>query len=105
MKEYYLKERGRERGPYMLDDLKYQNINPKTLVKIEKNGQWIPISEENDLSFLLKVNTDYAITDHNEIGNAHEIRTKNPKAFIIIAVLLLLLGMGFAIFVFLLPVN
>lgn len=55
MKQYYLKDGTRERGPYLIDDLKYQRLRHDTLVKVD-NGKWQPISEVTDLSFLLNDN-------------------------------------------------
>ena len=53
MKQYYLKDGTKERGPFLIDDLKYQRLRPDTLVKID-NGKWQPISYVDDLTFLLK---------------------------------------------------
>ena len=105
MKEYYLKTGKRVKGPYLLDDLKYLSIDPNTLVRVDKDGQWAPISEDEDLSFLLKVQSNYGITEHNERNHSSTARQqKRPKSFIILAILILLLGMGVSIFVFLSPV-
>ena len=40
MKEYYLKIGNRIKGSYLLDDLKYLNIHPDTLVRVDKEFSW-----------------------------------------------------------------
>ena len=48
MKEYYLKIGNQINGPFLLDDLKYQDIQPNTLVRIDKNGDWKHISKDGE---------------------------------------------------------
>ena len=82
----------------MLDDLKHQDIKPSTLVKTEKDGEWVPIKDDGDLNFLVKVKSNYRITDHNE--GVHSVRKKS-KPIIVILALVFLLIMGMALFIYL----
>ncbi len=102
MREYYLKNNGRIKGPFMLDDLKHQNINSSTLVKTEKDGEWVSIEEDGDLHFLVKVKSNYRITEHNE--RRHSV-SKKPKSLIMIValILMLLIGLGMYFFIGLQP--
>ena len=98
MREYYLKNNGRIKGPFMLDDLKHQDIKPTTLVKTEKDGQWIPIQEDGDLHFLVKIKSNYRITEHNE--RRHDSPGR-PRSLLIILIMAFLLALGVAVFIFL----
>jgi len=109
MKQYYLKDGTKESGPYLIDDLKYQRIRPDTLVKIE-NGKWQPISQVEDLLFLLKVNNGQntyssATTtqptntnERNEPINVQQQAKKRAVIVIALAIALSVLGMAGALF-------
>jgi len=109
MKQYFLKDGTKERGPYLIDDLKYQRILPDTLVKVE-NGKWQPISQVEDLLFLLKVsngqNTYSSATtsqqtntnERNQPINLQEQAKKRAVAVIAIAIAVAVLGMAGALF-------
>lgn len=113
MKKYYLKTGNRERGPYILDDLKYQRISPDTLVKIDE-GMWKPISEESDLRFLLqhghsgKDSYSSANSDHQQNSSSIHQSFKsnksdvkpNVKMVIVLALAAAIFAMGLAIFIF-----
>lgn len=105
MKKYYLKDGSREQGPFMLDDLKYQRIRSSTLVKID-DGDWQPISEVDDLNFLLKLQKDNTYssspTEKRSAKPANTVSTaETPKkklVFVAIAAMLAIMGMAFALF-------
>ena len=103
MKEYYLKIGNQINGPFLLDDLKYQDIQPNTLVRIDKNGDWKHISKDGDLAFLVKINSDYKITEHNE--RIHKNRTKKTSTskIVLFIVLLLMFAVSTAIYFLLSP--
>lgn len=75
MKNYFLKNGTRESGPYMLDDLKYQRINPDTLVK-EEGGSWQPVSQNRDLRFLLQMGE--GSNSYSDSGGNMKKQQKNP---------------------------
>ena len=109
MKQYYLKDGTREKGPYLIDDLKYQRIRPDTLVKVD-NGKWQPISHVNDLLFLLKDNdganayssattTAQTISNaQNELLSPQQQAKKRVMVAILIAVLIFVIGLGASLF-------
>lgn len=106
MLKYYLKDGSREKGPFLLDDLKYQRIRPSTLVKID-NGEWKPIREIPDLSFLLKLDdhshgsSSYAKPDeHAAYGNPAAQAKNRARIAIVIGVALALMAMGMSMFFF-----
>ena len=106
MKQYYLKDGSRETGPYLIDDLKYQRIRPNTLVKVD-NGKWQPISEVNDLLFLLKDNDganaySSATTTAQSISNAQNDplnvqQQAKKRAMIAIVMAIVMVIIGFAV--------
>ena len=101
MLKYYLKDGSREKGPFMLDDLKYQRIRPTTLVKID-SGEWKPVAETPDLSFLLKLDdhshssASYAKPDHHSFQrSAPELARKRARIAIAVAAMIALaIGMA-----------
>ena len=109
MKQYYLKDGTRERGPYLIDDLKYQRVKPSTLVKID-NGNWQPISQVTDLLFLLKDNgganayssaTTTAQTNSNTYNdplNAQQQAKRRVVVVIAIAIAMMVIGLAGAMF-------
>jgi hypothetical protein len=104
MLKYYLKDGSREKGPFMLDDLKYQRIRPNTLVKLD-GGEWKPIAEVHDLAFLLKLDdhthssASFAKPDqHEPYGNPEQQAKKRAAIVIAVAVFFVILGAAFAVF-------
>lgn len=105
MKKYYLKNGSRESGPFILDDLKYQQISTNTLIK-ENNGEWQLISSNSNFSFLLS-NAHQTDKDQYEYSNKQDSAQINKpvnhqKAILAIAVALglVMLGLGLSLFVF-----
>ena len=104
MKKYFLKEGNRERGPFMLDDLKYQRISKSTFVKID-DGDWEPLIENADLRSLLDLKKDNFVADSPEKKSGIKTNvTKSPQAnrklVIGLAVFFLLISVGMAFYVF-----
>jgi len=110
MKNYYLKNGSRENGPFMLDDLKYQRISPTTLVRVD-GGTWMPITQVQDLKFLLdlygidpnesKSMSANTVFDQPVSGstNQNASQAKSRLIFVIaIAIFIMAAGMAFAIF-------
>jgi len=109
MNKYFLKDGTREKGPFLLDDLKYQRIKSDTLIKID-NGKWQPISQVDDLLFLLKANDgtntySSATTTKQSNANAQNepayIRQQAKKrvaTVIAITIAMAVLGMAGALF-------
>lgn len=102
MRNYYLKDGNSIRGPYLLDDLKYQRVRPDTLVKIDQEGEWEPLAKHSDLSFLLQVQDPDPSLDKNlgsdfqKQGQAGGAR----KMALIVGLLVMLMSLGIALFVF-----
>ena len=106
MLQYYLKDGVREKGPFVLDDLKYQRIRPTTLVKID-NGDWKPIKDVPDLSFLIKLDdhshgsSSYAKADHHpSYGDPAAAAKKRARIAVVIGIALALMAMGMSMFLF-----
>jgi len=112
MNNYFLKDGTREKGPFLVDDLKYQRIRPDTLVKID-DGKWQPISEVRDLRFLLNekdgsnayssasVSSDSPLNRMSaNTGMTTEEINKKKTSVIMLAVVILMLAMGMAVFFF-----
>jgi hypothetical protein len=100
MLHYYLKDGKREKGPFVIDDLKYQRIQPETLVKID-DGQWRPVSEVPDLAFLLRLDdhkhgtASFAKPDHH-VHQGDPAQQARKRATIAIGIAILLAAMGLA---------
>ena len=101
MINYYIKRGNKVKGPFMLDDLKYQRIDGSTLVREEEDGVWGPVSEHEDLAFLIQIQTNYKSSQHNE--RRHTVGPKKPgRVPLIISVIIFLavLSAGLVMFVF-----
>ena len=101
MKEYYLKTENRVLGPFLLDDLKYQKIRPNTEVRTNETNHWTLIKDDPDLNFLLRIQSGYSYSGHNEANPQHREKSAKKPSILIIAILIFLLGLGFAIYVLL----
>lgn len=106
MKQYYLKNGTRESGPYLLDDLKYQRISSSSLVKVD-NGNWEPITQHKELRFLLASSDGKNGSGSSVVANptrAQSIGTDadraKAKSAVMIAIVLAIAVMGFAMFFF-----
>jgi hypothetical protein len=104
MLKYYLKDGSREKGPFVLDDLKYQRIRPTTQVKID-GGQWRPIAEVPDLAFLLRLgdhthsSASFAKPDqHIPYGDPAAEAKKRARMAVVIGIVILLLALGMSLF-------
>src|SRR5688500_7039350 len=97
MLKYYLKDGSREKGPFVLDDLKYQRIRPDTLVKVD-DGDWKPVSAVDDLRFLLQLNNHKHNSEPTEVEAA-----ARKRVAVTIAVAILIAAMGMAMFFFSAP--
>ena len=103
MLKYYLKDGSREKGPFVLDDLKYQRIRPATLIKID-NGEWKAIKDVPDLAFLMKLDdhthssASYAKPDNHTFQQSAPEAARRRARMIAVAIAIAILGMGMAMF-------
>lgn len=105
MKKYFLKDAGRERGPYMLDDLKYQRIRATTEVKID-DGDWHLVIDNPDLRSLLDLKKDNYVANSPakklaKSQGAASPTQANRKLVVGLAIFFLLISLGMALVVFL----
>jgi hypothetical protein len=105
MKNYYLRDGGREKGPFMLDDLKYQRIRKTTEVKID-DGDWHLVSDNSDLRSLLDLKEDNSVGKSTASASGTVPRNNAPqqvnkKLTLVIAIVMLMVSMGVAVAVFL----
>ena len=92
----------------MLDDLKYQRIQPSTLVKID-DGDWKPVSEVPDLSFL--VDAGYAkpggvmnVSGQTRVPISADEQARK-RVTVMLAIVILIAIMGMAAFFMVIPAT
>ena len=95
MIHYYIRKGNSTKGPYLLDDLKYLNLNRNTYVRIGNDGEWKLLHEVDDLKFLLQIQDKY-VDDCDEPTHPTDKRRKTSSKsmilVIVIAAILVFLG-------------
>lgn len=114
MKKYFIHVNGSSVGPYSFEDLRAMRIQKTTPVWYDGLGNWRDAGEVAELRALFASNattfqtsqnysnpgsrSTYNFTDDNLSGNIGAKKTGNFAAIIIVAVVLAIAGIGFAVY-------
>jgi hypothetical protein len=81
MKEWYIKIKGEQQGPYSPDELKiHPDVTPDTLVRKEGSDVWAPLSQVKELEDLFK---DPGVTDQIDQLPEENIDSVTPDGLVI----------------------